>query len=98
MPLIERSHRTGDGQARGAEASRDQPARWARVKALFMEALQYSESERTAFVARAAAGDAELQTEVESLLANERAAGSFCEIPAAGLLPTLANAQSTAPL
>lgn len=61
-------------------------ARWSRIKAVFQEALEYPENERSAYVARACAGDAELQAEIASLLASERAAGSFCSTPAAGLL------------
>src|SRR5215207_1095364 len=59
--------------------------RWARIKAVFVEALDLPESERGAFVARACEGDATLRTEIESLLANEKAAASFLEGPAAGL-------------
>jgi serine/threonine protein kinase/tetratricopeptide (TPR) repeat protein len=60
--------------------------RWARIKAVFVEAFEVSESERGAFVARACDGDATLRQEVESLLASEKAAASFLEAPAAGLL------------
>lgn len=60
--------------------------RWTRVKALFLEALEYPDSDRSAFVARASAGDADLMNELNSLLASEKAAASFCESPAAGLI------------
>jgi serine/threonine-protein kinase len=60
--------------------------RWARIKAVFVEALELPETERSAFVARACEGDATLRTEIESLLASEKAAASFLEAPAAGLL------------
>jgi serine/threonine-protein kinase len=53
-----------------------------------MEALQYAEPERSAFVVRAAGDDAQLRKELESLLTSEAAAGNFCETPAAGLLAT----------
>ena len=94
MPLTDRSQRTEAGAASGAEAgaasgaepSIARPDRWARVKALFLEALQRSGAERSAFLATATASDADLRKEIESLLASEEAAGSFCEIPAAGLL------------
>jgi TolB-like protein/tetratricopeptide (TPR) repeat protein len=56
------------------------------VKALFLEALEHPESERSAFVERAAAGDSDLRSEVESLLASDGAAGDFCETPAAAIL------------
>ena len=60
--------------------------RWARTKAVFLEALELPESERGAFVARACEGDATLRKEIESLLASEKAAATFIEMPAAGLL------------
>ena len=61
-------------------------ARWARVKGVFLDALELPAAERAAFVSAAVGGDAALCTEVESLLANDADAGSFCEIPAAALL------------
>ena len=60
--------------------------RWARIKAVFVEALEVPENERSAFVARACEGDTTLAEEIESLLASEKAAASFLEAPAAGLL------------
>ena len=60
--------------------------RWARVKAVFVDALELPESERSAFVARKCEDDATLRQEIESLLANEKAAARFLEAPAAGLL------------
>ena len=89
MASLEQSHRADDGRGVRADANSRQPERWARVKALFLEALQYSESDRTDFLLSAAGEDAELRKEVEALFASEAAAGNFCEIPAAGLLGTL---------
>ena len=89
MSPLDQSHRADDGRGVGVDAISRQPERWARVKALFLEAVQYSESERTAFLASATSGDAELRKEVEALLVSDAAAGSFCEVPAAGLLGTL---------
>jgi TolB-like protein/tetratricopeptide (TPR) repeat protein/predicted Ser/Thr protein kinase len=86
MPPVEQSGRAADGRGHGTEASPDQLERWTRVKALFLEALQYPDSERSAFVALAAAGDADLREELDSLLASEKAAASFCESPAARLI------------
>ena len=79
-----------DGEARGhrVDAGAKPDAHWARVKAVFLEALEHPESERSAFVERAAAGDSELCAEVESLLASDGATGSFCETPAAAILET----------
>jgi eukaryotic-like serine/threonine-protein kinase len=66
----------------------DEPERWGRVKALFLEALEHPESERAAFITAASGGDEELGDELHSLLASETAAGSFCESPAAQVLET----------
>src|SRR5690349_18172270 len=89
MSLVEQSHRGDDGRGARADTSSGQSERWARIKALFLEALEHSESERAAFVMSAAGDDAELRKEVETLLNSDAAAGSFCEVPAAGLLGTL---------
>ncbi len=56
------------------------------MKALFLEALEYSGPDRAAFLAGALGGDTDLKREVEALLASHAMAGSFCETPAAGLL------------
>lgn len=60
--------------------------RWARVKAVVLDALEYPEPERSAFVAQACSTDPDIKEEVESLLASADAADSFCETPAARLL------------
>lgn len=62
------------------------PASWPRVKALFLQALEQPETERTAFVQRSCGADTELRDEILSLLASEQAASGFGETPAAGLL------------
>ena len=43
---------------------------WQRAKALFQAALERPESQRHAFLNEACGGDAELRTEVESLLSH----------------------------
>ena len=63
-----------------------EPERWDRVKALFLEALERPEPERTDYVRRVCGEDTALLQEITSLLASETAAASFCEVPAAGLL------------
>jgi serine/threonine-protein kinase len=65
--------------------------RWGRVKAVFLEALDRSEAERSAFLTSACAGDELLKREVESLLASDREAGDFGETPAADLLEAMAD-------
>ena len=62
------------------------PDRWARVKAVFLDAIERSGADRDAFVLQACAGDDELRADVQSLLASDDAAGSFCETPAPALL------------
>ncbi|MGI8402014.1 MAG: M1 family aminopeptidase [Gemmatimonadaceae bacterium] len=86
MPPPEQPRRAADGRGPETEGSLGQLERWTRVKALFLEALAYPDSERSAYVALASGGDADLRKELESLLASEKAAASFCERPAAGLL------------
>jgi eukaryotic-like serine/threonine-protein kinase len=61
------------------------PAEWARVKEVFFAAHDLAVHEQPGFLSRACAGDARLRHEVESLLASDAAAGSFCEVPAASL-------------
>lgn len=81
------SPHTGTGFASDAE-------KWRRVKAVFLDALDLPEEERRAFVTEACAGDSELAQDIHSLLASDRSAGSFCELPAAGLLRSGPSAQS----
>src|SRR5690242_7477839 len=94
MSSTEQSHRADDGRGFRADGSTRQAERWARVKALFLEALEYSEPERVAFLVGATGEDADLRREVEALLASDAEAGSFCEVPAADLLGTFEPEQS----
>ena len=65
----------------------EQPAeQWARVKAIFIEALDLSDAERLAYLDSECVGEPAVRKEVESLLAAQHAAQSFIETPAAGLL------------
>jgi eukaryotic-like serine/threonine-protein kinase len=59
---------------------------WDRVKAVFLAAVDQPDLERAAFLDATCAGNPALRREVEELLASDRAAGSFCERPAASLL------------
>lgn len=61
-------------------------ALWARVKAVFLEALDRPASERATFLRDACAGDPRLRDEVQSLLESEAAASSLWESPAVHLL------------
>ena len=83
MPPTGHGRLVGDGRGEGTEASLDRLERWNRVKALFLEAVELPETERSAFVALVSADDADLRRELESLLASDEAAASFCESPAA---------------
>jgi len=58
-------------------------ASWARVKAVFLEALERPDSERAAFLRDACTGEPRILEEVQSLLESEAAATSFWESPAA---------------
>lgn len=77
------------GDEDGTDSHAHQVERWLRVKALFLEAIERSESEREVFLTAACGADPGLRAEVDSLLASERAAASFGETPAASLLPGL---------
>jgi tRNA A-37 threonylcarbamoyl transferase component Bud32 len=57
------------------------PERWQRVEAVLRRALECAPSARSAVVAEACGGDAELVREIESLLANHDATGSFLREP-----------------
>jgi eukaryotic-like serine/threonine-protein kinase len=58
------------------------PEHWEQVALLHRAALQHEESGRAAFLHDACAGDEDLRSEVESLLAYERKAENFMEVPA----------------
>lgn len=60
--------------------------RGARVKAVFVEALQRPSSERAAFLLAACGADEELRRDVESLATAYEDAGTFLECPAANVL------------
>jgi serine/threonine protein kinase len=57
--------------------------RWRQVKQLCGEALELDEQQRQAFLARACAGDAELRSEVDSILRASAAAPAHFDTPAA---------------
>ena len=96
MPLVDKDHPGERSPHGGADAGAAQSERWARVKALFLEAVQYAGPERSAFLERATADDVDLRREVESLLASDERATSHWERPAAELLSNLST--ETAPL
>jgi eukaryotic-like serine/threonine-protein kinase len=58
------------------------PERWQEVKKVVAGALERAPSERLAYVDQACRGDEVLRREVESLLTQQNAAGSFLEAPA----------------
>lgn len=64
----------------------DLARRWPRIKEVFLEALDEPPTGWAAFLGSACGEDAALRREVESLLASDAAAASFCETPAAALL------------
>ena len=76
----------GDPPGRPVDAAPGPNARWARVKAVFLAALEFPDTERSAFVQRVVSDDVGVRAEVESLLASDGAAGGFCETPAAVIL------------
>jgi serine/threonine protein kinase len=62
------------------------PEQWSRVKTIFNAAMERDASERRAFAAAEAAGDAAVRSEVERLLDAEGASGGFIEQPGAAAL------------
>ncbi len=77
------------------------PERWKRVDALLSAALQCEETQRAAFLARACEGDEELRKEVQTLLSEHQAAGSFLQAPlahAADLIGAARRGQSATEL
>ncbi len=70
------------------------PKRWQQIEEIFQNTLKLFPSERENFLAKKCANDAELQSEVEKLLAQFEATSSFIETPAdennqAGVLSSL---------
>ncbi|HEX8708189.1 MAG TPA: protein kinase [Pyrinomonadaceae bacterium] len=60
------------------------PERWKQVEEIFQSALDHTQEKRQAFIAQACAGDAPLREQVEMLVGQYEAAGSFLEVPALG--------------
>ena len=58
-----------------------EPERWRQIERLYESALGRPESDRLAFLEREC-GDEDLRREVASLLAHEKAAANFIEVPA----------------
>ena len=58
------------------------PERWQEVKKVLAGALERTPGERLVYLNQACAGDEALRLEVESLLAQQKTAGSFLETPA----------------
>ncbi|HZJ44214.1 MAG TPA: protein kinase [Pyrinomonadaceae bacterium] len=58
------------------------PERWEQVKEIFNSAIKYPQKERRVFLDQACSNDAELRTEVESLIASHEKSGEFIDEPA----------------
>ena len=58
------------------------PERWQQVKQIFNSAITYRPEERRLFISQACSGDADLRSEVESLIASHEQSGSFIDQPA----------------
>ncbi|MBC7929532.1 MAG: hypothetical protein H7Z38_03095, partial [Rubrivivax sp.] len=59
------------------------PERWQRIKELFHAAIERAPAERRAFLDEACAGDAQMRTEVETLVAAHEREGEFLDGAAA---------------
>ncbi len=62
------------------------PERWHQIDKILEAALEQEESERSAFLDEACAGDESLRKEVESLLLAHNRAGDFMEEPPQSLI------------
>ncbi len=72
------------------------PDRWQQISQVYHAALTREESERTAFVREACAGDEALRREVESLLAQVSGAAGFLSTPAVAMAGSvLSDSQPT---
>jgi serine/threonine protein kinase len=58
------------------------PARWQQVKEIFDSAIRYRPEQREGFLSQACGADAELRSEVESLITSHEKEGSFIDEPA----------------
>jgi eukaryotic-like serine/threonine-protein kinase len=58
------------------------PERWQQVKEIFNSAIKYVPEQREGFLSQACRGDAELRSEVESLITSHEKEGSFIDEPA----------------
>jgi eukaryotic-like serine/threonine-protein kinase len=83
---MDQSSRGAGTREKQGPSSQGELERWTRLKAVFLDALEYPEPERSAFLSKTCSSDPKLKDEVESLLASVDAAASFCETPAAQLL------------
>lgn len=66
-----------------------EPQRWKQIDGIFAAALERDAGERSAFLAEACGGDAELRAEVDALLSAHQAAGSFIEGSASDIAASL---------
>ena len=57
------------------------PERWQQIEAIFQTAVDLKTADRAAFIGKACAGDEELKSEVEKLMADYESADSFIESP-----------------
>src|SRR5258706_16000494 len=70
------------------------PERWQQIEKLFQSAIERPTDEREAFLDQACAGDNQLRSEVESLIASHDQAGAFIESPPVDL-PTIDMSSTT---
>jgi serine/threonine-protein kinase len=78
---VQEAKAIGNRQSKIGNASMT-PERWQQVEEVLQAALDCAPQERAAFLARACAGDPELQTEASSLVNAYDAAAEFIEDPA----------------
>src|SRR5262245_29973979 len=69
------------------------PERWQQLKEIFHSALERDPAERSAFLHRACGGDADLRSQVESLISSHDEAGDSIEIMAAEAATKMLSAE-----
>jgi len=69
------------------------PQRWQQLKQIFQSALELPAAERSSFLNQACGGDAELRSEVESLISSHNEAGNSIEGMAAEAATKMLSAE-----
>lgn len=86
MSALEPTDPSGRAEPVIVDSAPDPRARWVRVKAAFLAAVDLPLDQRHRFLAQECGNDPSVEAEVRALLEVSEKAGSFCESPAASVL------------